>query len=105
MKDMAHVNDSPAAASDSDAITAERRARVAAERAYMAARVAYASKVKEDILKAGDLYRYAAALYGKASDLWKARGSSRKSFAEHCAKMAERLSGSAFARCSLVATY
>ena len=91
-------------ANDADAMTAELHARAATDRAYLAARSAYSSKADADILKAGDLFRYAAALYVRAADLWKARRD-RQSLAEHCAEMATRLSGSAFARCSLVATY
>lgn len=92
-------------ASDRGALTAERRARMATDHAYSAARAAYASRAKADILKAGDLHRHAGALYQQAADAWKARGADRKPFAEHCAKMADRLSISPFARASLAATY
>ena len=101
---MVQVSDA-ARVTDSDATAAERRARDAADKAYAAARAAYVTRDKADILRAGDLYRYAAALYQKAADAWKARGAARRSFAEHCASMADSLSRSLFARASLAATY
>lgn len=103
MDDVNHASDAATKITDADIVLAERRARSATDDAYTAARVAYASKARADVLRAGDLFRYAAALYQQAADLWTKRGS--KTFAEHCAAMAKRLSGSAFARASLAATF
>lgn len=84
-------------------IGAELRARKAAEDARQAARVALRSKAREDALQAGDLYRYAGALYERAAKLWRDAG--EPPFADHCDRMARRLSSSPFAVASLVATF
>lgn len=92
-------------ASASTAIVTELRARGAADQARHAARLALTSKVREDALRAGDLFRCAGALYTRAARMWETRGPEDQTFAEHCAQMAARLSASPFAQASLAATY
>lgn len=83
---------------DSLAVVVELRARAAAVDARQAAQQAFASKAPADILRASDRYRLARSLYERAAGMWRKLGPERRTFAEHCARMATRLAASPFAR-------